>query len=65
MLSFTGSLKIYVAVEPCNMRKSFEGFTALLTTVLEQDVRGEPSLFLATDRAIGSKSSAGILRGFG
>jgi hypothetical protein len=47
------------------MRKSFEGFTALLTTVLEQDVRGEPSLFLATDRAIGSKSSAGILRGFG
>ena len=24
MLSFTGSLKIYLAIQPCDMRKSFK-----------------------------------------
>ena len=49
MLSFTGSLKIFVAVEPCDMRKSFEGLTALVTTVLDQDVRGG-ALFVFSNR---------------
>jgi transposase len=39
MLSFSGSLKIYVAVEGCDMRKSFEGLQALVTTVLDQEIR--------------------------
>jgi transposase len=39
MLSFSGSLKIFVAVEPCDMRKGFEGLLALTATVLEQDIR--------------------------
>jgi IS66 Orf2 like protein len=39
MLSFTASLKIYVAVEPCDMRKSFEGLSALTATALHEDVR--------------------------
>ena len=49
MLSFTGSLKIYVAVEPCDLRKSFEGLSGLATTVLEQDIRGG-SLFVFGNR---------------
>jgi transposase len=49
MLSFTGSLKIYVAVEPCDMRKSFEGLAALVTTGLNQDLRGG-ALFVFSNR---------------
>ena len=49
MLSFSGSLKIYVAVEPCDMRKGFEGLMALTTTVLCQDIRGG-GLFVFTNR---------------
>lgn len=39
MLSFTGSLKVYVAVGSCDMRKSFEGLAALVETELKDDVR--------------------------
>jgi len=39
MLSFTGSLKVYVAVGSCDMRKSFEGLAALVETELKNDVR--------------------------
>ena len=49
MLSFSGSLKIYVAVEPCDMRKSFEGLSGLTTTTLKQDVR-EGALFVFSNR---------------
>lgn len=40
MLSFTGSLKVYVAVGSCDMRKSFEGLAALVETELKEEVRG-------------------------
>ena len=49
MLSFTGSLKIYVAVQGCDMRKSFEGLQALVTTALDQDIRGG-GLFVFSNR---------------
>ena len=49
MLSFTGSLKVYVAVEPCDMRKSFEGLSALTTNALKQDVRSG-ALFVFSNR---------------
>ena len=29
MLTFSGSLKIFVAVEPCDMRKGFNGLHAM------------------------------------
>ena len=31
MLSFSGSLKVFVAVEACDMRKGFNGLHALVT----------------------------------
>ena len=49
MLSFTGSLKVYVAVESCDMRKGYEGLAALVTTALQQDLRSG-ALFAFSNR---------------
>lgn len=39
MLSFSGSLRVFVAVEPCDMRKGYEGLCALAGEVLGEDVK--------------------------
>ncbi len=39
MLGFSGSLRVFVAVEPCDMRKGYEGLSALAGEVLGEDVR--------------------------
>jgi len=39
MLSFTGSLKIVVALEPCDMRKGFNGLYGLVAQRLQEDPR--------------------------
>lgn len=49
MLSFTGSLKVFLAVEPCDLRKSFNGLHALVTEQLGEDPR-TGALFVFTNR---------------
>jgi transposase len=49
MLSFTGSLKIYVALEPCDMRKGFNGLHAAVSEKLKAEVRSG-ALFVFTNK---------------
>lgn len=37
MLTFSGSLKVFVAVEPCDMRRSFNGLHDLVANKLRED----------------------------
>ena len=39
MLSFTGSLKVFVALQPCDLRMSFNGLHGLVTERLGEDPR--------------------------
>jgi len=39
MLSFTGGLKVFVALQPCDLRKSFNGLHSLVTERLGEDPR--------------------------
>ena len=49
MLSFTGSLKVYVALEPIDMRKGFEGLYGAVNEKLRDDVRNG-ALFAFTNK---------------
>jgi transposase len=49
MLSFAGSLKVFVALAPCDMRKGFNGLHALVTERLQEEPR-QGSLFVFTNR---------------
>ena len=49
MLSFTGSLKVFLAVTPCDLRMSFNGLSALVTQHLGEDPR-QGALFVFTNR---------------
>jgi len=49
MLSFPGSVRVFLAVEPADMRKGFEGLPALASEVLREDVRSG-ALFVFTNK---------------
>lgn len=49
MLSFSGSLKIFVALEACDLRKSFHGLYALVSEQLQEDPR-QGALFVFSNR---------------
>jgi transposase len=49
MLSFNSSLRVYVALEPCDMRKSYNG----LSTVVREHLQADPlsgAAFLFTNK---------------
>lgn len=49
MLSFPNSLRILVALEPCDMRKSFNGLSAIASSHLKEDVTSG-TLFIFTNK---------------
>lgn len=49
MLSFTGGLKVFVALQPCDLRKSFNGLHGLVTERLGEDPR-TGALFVFVNR---------------
>jgi transposase len=49
MLSFTGSLKVFVALDPVDMRKGFEGLHAAVGEKLKADVR-DGAIFAFTNK---------------
>jgi len=49
MLSFSESLKVFVAVEACDMRKGFNGLHALVSERLGEDLK-QGALFVFSNR---------------
>ena len=49
MLTLSGSLRIFLALEPCDMRKSFDSLHALVLSKLGEDPRGG-AIFVFTNR---------------
>jgi transposase len=50
MLGFTGALRVYIAVQPADMRKSFNGLFALTQNLLKEDPCSG-ALFLFSNRS--------------
>ena len=49
MLNFTGAMKVYVAVDPADLRKSFLGLWSLTVNILKEDP-STGALFVFTNR---------------
>lgn len=50
MLSFSGGLKVMLAVAPCDMRKGFNGLVGLVSGTLDEDVRSG-TLYVFSNRS--------------
>jgi hypothetical protein len=50
MLSFTGALRVFVALEPCDMRKGFDGLSGMVASKLNEDLQSG-ALFVFTNRS--------------
>ena len=53
MITFNGNLKVYVALQPCDMRKSFNGLSELARSQLGTDpASGAAFLFANKKRTL-------------
>jgi transposase len=50
MLSFTGSLRILIALTPCDMRRSYDGLLGLIAQDLKENARAG-ALFVFTNKS--------------
>jgi transposase len=50
MLSFTGALRVFVALESCDMRKGFNGLSGMVASKLNEDVQSG-ALFVFSNRS--------------
>jgi transposase len=50
MLSFSGTLKVFVALEPVDLRKSFSGLEGLVSERLGEDLRQGALFVFANSR---------------
>ena len=50
MLSFTGSLKVFVALDACDMRRGHNGLLALVGEKLKEDIRSG-AIFVFTNKS--------------
>ena len=65
MLTWTGSLRVFLAVEPADMRKSFNGLYGLAVEQLKEDPT-QGALFVFTNRRRNRiKISTSMARGCG
>ena len=65
MLSFSGSLKIFVLVESCDMRKGFNGLYGMVSANFGEVRKAERFLSLATGGTRGSRFYTGTAAAFG
>jgi len=65
MLSFTGGLKTFVALEPCDMRKGLGSLSGAVYDQLKEDVRNGALYVLANSGVPGSVSSTAMAPGCG
>jgi transposase len=50
VLSFSGSVRVFVALEPCDMRKGFEGLAGLVGTEMKEQVQSGALFVFGTRR---------------
>jgi hypothetical protein len=65
VLSFTGSLKVCVALHPIDLRKSFNGLNGMVTERLGEDPRTGALLFSPTSGGRASRFCIGTGLAFG